>query len=90
MTAFESALVILDLFTAAIYAAILWVMVQQRQLMDKQLAPHEVAGFAGQIGLSSPNMNFDILLKWLGEGLRVVKIAFGNCFGLAYGSVRQG
>ncbi|MCS7186171.1 MAG: hypothetical protein N3B10_04240 [Armatimonadetes bacterium] len=37
MTAFELALVALNLLIAAIYTAILWVMVQQRRLMDKQL-----------------------------------------------------
>jgi hypothetical protein len=38
MSAFELALVTLNLVIAAIYAAILWVMVQHRRLMDKQLA----------------------------------------------------
>jgi hypothetical protein len=38
MSAFELALVTLNLVITAIYAAILWVMVQQRRLMDKQLA----------------------------------------------------
>ena len=37
MNAFELALVTLNLVIASIYAAILWVMVQQRRLMDKQL-----------------------------------------------------
>jgi len=37
MSAFELASVILNLVIASIYAAILWVMVQQRRLMDKQL-----------------------------------------------------
>lgn len=37
MTAFELALVILNLCVAAIYAAILWVMLKQRSIMDKQL-----------------------------------------------------
>jgi len=37
MSAFELALVTLNLVIASIYAAILWVMVQQRRLMDKQL-----------------------------------------------------
>jgi len=37
MSAFELALVTLNLLIDAIYAAILWVMVQQRRLMDKQL-----------------------------------------------------
>jgi hypothetical protein len=38
MSAFELALVTLNLVITAIYAAILWVMVQQRRLMNKQLA----------------------------------------------------
>ena len=38
MSAFELALVTLNLVITAIYAAILWVMVQQRRLMDEQLA----------------------------------------------------
>ncbi|MFA0785016.1 hypothetical protein [Fervidibacter sacchari] len=37
MNAFELALVTLNLVVAIVYAAILWVMVQQRRLMDKQL-----------------------------------------------------
>ncbi|MFA0752224.1 MAG: hypothetical protein SLRJCFUN_002627 [Candidatus Fervidibacter sp.] len=37
MGAFELALVALNLLIATIYAAILWVMVQQRRIMDEQL-----------------------------------------------------
>jgi len=37
MTVFEMALVILNLLIACIYAAILWVMVQQRKIMSDQL-----------------------------------------------------
>ncbi len=37
MTAFELVLVILNLLITLTYATILWVMVQQRRLMDKRL-----------------------------------------------------
>lgn len=37
MSTFELTVVVLNLLIAAIYAAILWVMVQQRRIMDEQL-----------------------------------------------------
>ncbi len=37
MTSFEWGMFVLNLIIALTYAAILWVMVQQRRLMDRQL-----------------------------------------------------
>ncbi len=62
--------------------------VSQRQIVVERIepiTPHEIADFAEQIGLSNPDMNFDILLKWLDKGFRAVKIALWNRFGPAYG-----